>query len=103
MPLVTSSPTNLFSAKRNLLLNLAEYDMERAGRFAEMICYDLKPETSSVDFGLILGNIEFFLGKISSAKKVYQIASRKESYPDLEGKILNNLAFASWMHLLELN
>ena len=45
--------------------------MEKAERYAEMMCYDLDKETSSRDFGLILGNIEFFNGKIGSAKKVF--------------------------------
>jgi hypothetical protein len=104
MPQVTSSPINLFSAQRNLLISLTYHDMEHAARFAEMMCYDLDNQKSSKDFGLILGNIEFFNGKIASAKKVFSVASRREDFPVyLQGQIFNNLAFASWMHLLELN
>lgn len=69
------------------------------------MCIELDRNTAATDFGLILGNVEFFNGKIESAKKIFNTSLRRlESEPNqlLEGYIFNNLAFASWMHLLEL-
>ncbi len=62
VPLVTSNPLNIFSAKRNLVINLAEYDLNEANNLIETIYDDYEPEKASWDFILISGNVFFYAG-----------------------------------------
>ena len=47
------------------------------------MCIELDRNTAATDFGLILGNVEFFNGKIESAKKIFNTSLRRlESEPN---------------------
>ena len=50
----------------------------------------------------MLGNVSFLEGDYARAKAFYRDALKLGPQPKLEADILNNLAFASWMHVLDL-
>lgn len=79
-PGVTPSTTNLFVAKRNLLLSYAQYDMDQANQYADSITDFVDEGNLSNDFGCILGNVKFFSGQMDEAKYVFKLALRKEPH-----------------------
>lgn len=51
---------------------------------------------------LMMGNINLLNGDYVKAKEMYRHGLKSAPQPQMEANILNNLAFASWMHLIEL-
>jgi hypothetical protein len=72
VPSITSSPVNLFQAQRNLVLAYCQFDVVKASYLVEEMCLGLDRNVASIDFGLILGNVEFYNNQIASAKKIYR-------------------------------
>lgn len=54
------------------------------------------------ELNFMMANIYFLTGNHDEAKKLYRHVLRLAPKPQLESMILNNLAFTSWMHLLDL-
>ena len=50
----------------------------------------------------MLGNIHFLDGDYAKAKKAYRQTLALDLQPHMEADVLNNLAFSSWMHVLDL-
>lgn len=50
----------------------------------------------------MMGNINLLNGNYVKAKEMYRHGLKSAPQPVMEAHILNNLAFASWMHLIEL-
>ena len=50
----------------------------------------------------MLGNICFLEGDYRQAKDFYRNTLKMAPKPQLEADVLNNLAFTSWMHVVDL-
>jgi len=101
---VTSNPSNVFIGKMNLLILLTHTNLEKAREMGERMLTDLD-EFSPVqgkDLHFMLGNIHFLSGDFVKAKEMYRQTLRLNPKATLEAQVLNNLAFCSWMHLLDL-
>ena len=103
-PLVTTNPANVFNSKMNLLILFTHTDLEKAKDLGEMMLADLDNflPVHSKDLHFMLGNIYFLSGDFTKAKQMFRQVLKMSPRPALEAQILNNLAFCSWMHLLEL-
>ena len=79
-------------------------DIEKAKKFGERLLID-KEEFGQVnrkDISFMLGNIHFLDGDYAKAKKAYRQTLALDLQPHMEADVLNNLAFSSWMHVLDL-
>ena len=101
---VTSNPANVFNAKMNLLVFLTHTDLEKAREMGERMMADIEDTlpVHSKDLHFQLGNIQFLSGNFVKAKTLYRQTLKMSPRPALEAKTLNNLAFCSFMHLLDL-
>ena len=54
------------------------------------------------ELNFMMANIYFLENDHEKAKKFYRHVLKLAPKPQLEAMLLNNLAFASWMHLLDL-
>ena len=54
------------------------------------------------DLTFMLANINFLAGDYDRAKKMYRHVLKLAPRPLLEAQVLNNLAFTSWMHMLNI-
>ena len=102
--LVTSNPANIFNAKMNLLIFLTHTDLGKAKEMGDRMLIDLEEflPVHSKDLHFMLGNIQFLTGDYDKAKDMYRQTLRMSPRPALEAKVLNNLAFCSFIHLLDL-
>ena len=50
----------------------------------------------------LVGNIHFLKNDFKQSKDMYRQVLKMSPQPKLEAHILNNLAFASWMHVMEI-
>lgn len=50
----------------------------------------------------MIGNIHLLKGEYQLAKNLYRNTLKMAPKPETEAKILNNLAFASWMHSMDM-
>jgi tetratricopeptide (TPR) repeat protein len=104
MPEVTKNPANHFSARKNLLLFYTYTNIEQASEYGKRMIKD-QDEFYPVhvkDLYFMLGNVETLKSDYRKAKDFYRKVLKLGPQPALESQILNNLAFASWMHLIEL-
>ena len=103
-PLVTKNPANTFSSRLNMLILYTHTDLEKAKNFGERMLADLDDflPVHSKDLHFMLGNIHFLAGDFDKAKSMFRQILKMSPRPVLEAQTLNNLAFCSWMHLLEL-
>lgn len=103
-PKVTKNPANIFSAQMNLLVLLTHTDLEKAKTQGERMLTDLDEflPVHSKDLHFMLGNVYFLAGDHDKAKSMFRQTLKMSPRPELEAKVLNNLAFCSWMHLLEI-
>lgn len=102
--LVSTNPANIFNAKMNLLILLTHTDLGKAKEMGDRMLTDLDEflPVHSKDLHFMLGNIHFLSGDYNEAKDMYRQTLKMSPRPALEAKVLNNLAFCSWMHLLDL-
>ena len=102
--LVTSNPANIFNAKMNLLIFLTHTDLVKAKEMGDRMLIDLEEflPVHSKDLHFMLGNIQFLTGDYDKAKDLYRQILRMSPRPALEAKVLHNLAFCSFIHLLDL-
>lgn len=103
-PHVTSNPANIFNSKLNLLVFFIHTDLEKAKDMGEQMLADLDEflPVHSKDLHFMLGNIHFLSGDFDLAKQMFRQVLKMSPRPALEAQVLNNLAFCSWMHLLDL-
>ena len=101
---ITSNPANVFNAKMNLLVMLTHTDLEKANEMGGRMLTDIDEilPTHSKDLHFMLGNIHFLSGDFVKAKTLYRQTLKMSPRPALESQTLNNLAFCSFMHLLDL-
>ena len=101
---VTSNPINKFQAQKNLLILYTHSDIEKAKNFGERLLIDSDEygavNKKEIDF--MMGNIHFLDGDHAKAKQAYRKTLKLNLQPHMEANVLNNLAFASWMHVLDL-
>ena len=104
VPKVTKNPVNLFNAKRNLLTLYTYSDIKKAQQLAERMMIDIDDylPTHNKELTFMMGNINLLNGDYVKAKEMYRHGLKSAPQPLMEAHILNNLAFASWMHLIEL-
>jgi hypothetical protein len=50
----------------------------------------------------MMGNINLLKGDFIKAKGMYRHGLKQAPQPLMEAHLLNNLAFTSWMHILEM-
>ena len=102
--LVTSNPANVFNAKMNLLIFFTHTDLEKAREMGDRMLTDIDEflPVHSKDLHFMLANIHFLSGDFVKAKTLYRQTLKMSPRADLEARLLNNLAFCSFMHLLEL-
>ena len=103
-PHVTTNPANIFYSRLNLLVYYTHTDLGKAKEMGEQMLTDLDEflPVHSKDLHFMLGNIHFLSGEYDQAKQMFRQVLRMSPKPALEAQVLNNLAFCSWMHLLEL-
>ena len=101
---ISSNPANIFNARMNLLLLYTYTDLEKAKELGERMLADLDEflPVHSKDLHFMMGNIHFLSHDFDQAKAMYRQTLRMSPKPTLEAQTLNNLAFCSWMHLLDL-
>jgi hypothetical protein len=104
VPRVTKNPVNIFNAKRNLLTLYTYSDINKAQLLAERMMMDIEDylPAHNKELTLMMGNINLLNGDYVKAKEMYRHGLKSAPQPQMEAHILNNLAFASWMHLIEL-
>lgn len=102
--LVTSNPANVFNAKMNLLVFHTHTDLTKANELGERMLMDIEETlpAHSKDLHFMIGNIHFLSGEFTKAKTLYRQTLKMSPKPVLEAQTLNNLAFCSFMHLLDL-
>jgi len=100
---VSKNPANVFNAHMNLLIFLTHTDLEKAMDQGERMLADLDEylPVHSKDLHFMLGNIYFLSGDFDKSKSMFRQTLKMSPRPSLESKVLNNLAFCSWMHLLD--
>lgn len=54
------------------------------------------------DLQFLMGNIHLLKGEYQLAKNLYRNTLKMTPNLEAEARILNNLAFASWMHHVEM-
>lgn len=103
-PLVTTNTANVFNSRLNLLILFTHTDLEKAKEYGERMLSDLDNflPVHSKDLHFMMGNIYFLSGDFTTAKKMFRQVLKMSPRAALEAQTLNNLAFCSWMHLLEL-
>lgn len=104
VPRVTKNPVNIFNAKRNLLTLYTYSDINKAQLLADRMMMDIEDylPAHNKELTLMMGNINLLNGDYVKAKEMYRHGLKSAPQPQMEAHILNNLAFASWMHLMEL-
>jgi len=104
VPRVTKNPVNIFNAQKNLLLFYTHTDIDKAETYGDRMLKDVD-EYLPVHYKQIcfmLANVHFLKGDHQGAKNLYRNVLKLAPKPVLEAKVLNNLAFTSWMHVLDL-
>lgn len=104
VPRVSKNPVNIYNAQRNLLLLYTYSDVAKAQAYGERMMTDLDDylPVQQKELNFMLANASFLSGNHSRAKTLYRHTLKQAPQPKLESQVLNNLAFCSWMHLLEL-
>ena len=104
LPDVTKNPTNLFAARKNLLLFYTYTDINYALEYGERMIADQNDfyPVHTKELFFMQGNVHFLRGDYRRAKLMYRKVLKMGPKPELEAKLLNNLAFACWMHMLDI-
>ena len=104
MPEVTKNPANIFVAKKNLLLFYTHTNIEKAKEYGEAMIKDVDEfyPVHKKDLFFMVGNAHFLKGEYAKAKDRYRQVLKMGPNQKLESQILNNMAFTSWMHVLDI-
>jgi len=104
IPSITKNPVNIYNSQKNVLLLLTYTNLEQAQMYGDRMLKDIDNflPVHKKDLQFLVGNIHLLKGEYQTAKNLYRNTLTLAPNLEAEGRILNNLAFASWMHSLDM-
>lgn len=104
IPSITQNPSNIYNAQKNVLLLLTYTNLDQAQIYSDRMMKDMDEylPVHKKDLQFMIGNIHLLKGEYQLAKNLYRNTLKMAPKPETEAMILNNLAFASWMHSVEM-
>lgn len=104
VPHATKNPSNDFNTHKNLLIFYTYTNLEKAEKYAGQLLQksdELLP-LHHKELLFMVANIQLLNGVHGDAKDYYRQLLKMNCNPELKAQVLNNLAFSSWMHLIDI-